>query len=186
MKIVVGITGASGAIYGIRLLEVLAEIESIETHLTVSRYAVGIIEYETGRKLDDIIKLANSYYHVEDMNAPIASGSFLTDGMIIAPCSAKSLSAVANSYTENLLIRAADVTLKERRSLVLAVRETPLHLGHLENMMKAARMGAVILPPIPAYYHKPTGLDDIIDHSVGKMLDVFGIEHDLFKRWGQT
>lgn len=185
MKLIVGITGASGAIYGVRLLEALAALGSVEAHLTVTENAVGIIEFETGRKLEDLQKLAHRFYHVEDMAAPIASGSFISDGMIVAPCSVKSLSAVANSYGNNLLIRAADVTLKEGRKLVLAVRETPLHLGHLENMVKAARMGAVILPPIPAFYHKPARISDIVDHSVGKMLDVFHIQHDLFKRWGQ-
>ena len=185
MRLVVGISGASGAVYGIRLLEVLAEIDSVETHLTVTGNAVGIMEFETGRKLEEVQGLADRSYHVEDMNAPIASGSFLTDGMIIAPCSAKSLSAVAGSYTDNLLTRSADVTLKEGRKLVLAVRETPLHLGHLENMTKVARLGAVVVPPIPAFYHKPVDISDIVDHSVGKMLDMFGIEHHLFRRWGQ-
>jgi 4-hydroxy-3-polyprenylbenzoate decarboxylase len=185
MKLVVGITGASGAVYGIRLLEVLSSISTVETHLTVTRYAEDIIEYETGRKLDDIRKLVDGFHHVENMSAPIASGSFLTGGMIIAPCSAKSLSAVANSYTDNLLIRAADVTLKEGRKLVLVVRETPLHIGHIDNMKKAAMMGAIILPPVPAFYHKPETIDDIVNHTVGKILDTFSIEHKLFKRWGQ-
>lgn len=185
MKLIIGITGASGAIYGLRLLEVLASIESVETHLTVSHNAASIIEYETGRKLEDVQRLAHRFYHIEDMNAPIASGSFITHGMVIVPCSVKSLSAVANSYTNNLLTRAADVTLKEGRKLVLAVRETPLHLGHLENMMKAARLGAIILPPIPAFYHRPADIGDIVDQSVGKILDMFHIEHNLFKRWGQ-
>ncbi len=185
MRLIVGITGATGAIYGIRLLEVLASIESVETHLTVTENAVGIMEYETGRKLEDIQKLVHSYYHIEDMNASIASGSFITSGMVVAPCSVKTLSAVANAYGNNLLTRAADVTLKEGRRLVLAVRETPLHLGHLENMVKAARMGAIILPPVPAFYHKPDNLSDIIDHTVGKVLDQFDIEHNLFDRWGE-
>jgi 4-hydroxy-3-polyprenylbenzoate decarboxylase len=185
VKLIIGVSGASGAVYGIRLLEVLSAVDSVETHLTVTQNAVGIMEFETGRKLEEVQELADKYYHIEDMNAPIASGSFVTDGMIIAPCSVKSLSAVANSYADNLLTRAADVVLKENRKLVLAVRETPLHLGHLENMTKAARLGAVVLPPIPAFYHKPVDINDIVDHSVGKMLDMFGIEHRLFKRWGQ-
>lgn len=185
MRLVIGISGASGAVYGVRLLEALASNPDVETHLTVTGNAVGIIEQETGRKLEELQRLAHSYHHVDDMNAPIASGSFVAGGMIIAPCSVKTLSAIANAYGDNLLTRAADVTLKEGRKLVLAVRETPLHIGHLENMVKASRMGAVILPPIPAFYNAPSDINDIIDHSVGRMLDVFGIEHDLFERWGE-
>ncbi len=185
MRLVIGISGASGAVYGVRLLEVLASNTSVETHLTVTGNAAGIIEQETGRKLEELQRLAGSYHHLEDMNAPIASGSFVTEGMIIAPCSVKTLSAVANAYGNNLLTRAADVTLKEGRKLVLAVRETPLHLGHLENMVKAARMGAVILPPVPAFYNAPADINDIVNHSVGRMLDVFRIEHNLFNRWGE-
>lgn len=185
MRLVVGISGASGAVYGVRLLEVLASNDSVETHCTVTGNAVSIIEQETGRKLEELQRLACSFHHVEDMNAPIASGSFVTEGMIIAPCSVKTLSAIANAYGNNLLTRAADVTLKEGRKLVLAVRETPLHLGHLENMVKAARMGAVILPPVPAFYNAPSDINDVVNHSVGRMLDVFRIDHNLFKRWGQ-
>jgi 4-hydroxy-3-polyprenylbenzoate decarboxylase len=181
--LVVGITGASGAIYGIRLLEVLSSIENVETHLIVSEAAEAIIEYETGRSLKDVKELATFSYDIRDMGAQIASGSFKTDGMIVAPCTVKTMSAIANSYSENLLIRVGDVTIKERRQLLLLVRETPLHIGHLRNMEKLCEMGAIIMPPVPAFYHKPQTIQDIVDHTVGKMLDMFGIEHTLFQRW---
>jgi len=181
--LIVGITGASGAVYGIRLLEVLSSIENVETHLIVSEAAEAIIEYETGRSLKDVKELATFSYDIRDMGAQIASGSFKTDGMIVAPCTVKTMSAIANSYSENLLIRVGDVTIKERRQLLLLVRETPLHIGHLRNMEKLCEMGAIIMPPVPAFYHKPQTIQDIVDHTVGKMLDMFGIEHTLFQRW---
>jgi 4-hydroxy-3-polyprenylbenzoate decarboxylase len=181
--LVVGITGASGAIYGIRLLEALSSTENVETHLIVSEAAEAIIEYETGRRIEDVKELASFSYDIRDMGAPIASGSFKTDGMIVAPCTVKTMSAIANSYSENLLIRVGDVTIKERRRLLLLVRETPLHLGHLRNMERLSEMGAIIMPPVPAFYHKPQTIQDIVDHTVGKMLDLFGIEHSLFQRW---
>ena len=183
MVLVVGITGASGAIYGIRLLEVLSSIETVETHLIVSDPAEAIIRYETGRGIEEVRQLASFSYDIRDMGAQIASGSFKTDGMIVAPCTVKTMSAIANSYSENLLVRVGDVTLKERRHLLLLVRETPLHLGHLRNMERLSEMGAIIMPPAPAFYHRPQTVQDIVDHAVGKMLDIFGIEHSLFQRW---
>ena len=181
--LMVGITGASGAIYGIRLLEVLSSISDVETHLIVSEAAEAIIKYETGRSIAEVKELASFAYDVRDMGAQISSGSFKTDGMIVAPCTVKTMSAIANSYSENLLVRVGDVTLKERRQLLLLVRETPLHLGHLRNMERLSEMGAIIMPPVPAFYHKPRTIQDIVDHTVGKMLDLFGIEHTLFPRW---
>jgi 4-hydroxy-3-polyprenylbenzoate decarboxylase len=181
--LIVGITGASGAIYGIRLLEVLSSVKNVETHLIVSEAAEAIIKYETGRRIEDVKELASFSYDIRDIGAQIASGSFKTDGMIVAPCTVKTMSAIANSYSENLLIRVGDVTIKERRQLLLLVRETPLHIGHLRNMERLCEMGVIIMPPVPAFYHKPQTIQDIVDHTVGKMLDLFGIEHTLFQRW---
>jgi 4-hydroxy-3-polyprenylbenzoate decarboxylase len=181
--LVVGITGASGAIYGIRLLEVLSSVENVETHLMISEPAEEIIKYETDRSIESVRELASFSYDIRNMGAQISSGSFKTDGMIVAPCTVKTMSAIANSYSENLLIRVGDVTLKERRRLLLLVRETPLHLGHLRNMERLCEMGAIIMPPVPAIYHRPQTIQDIVDHTVGKMLDIFGIEHSLFQRW---
>jgi 4-hydroxy-3-polyprenylbenzoate decarboxylase len=183
MVIIIGITGATGAVYGIRLLEVFSPMKHIETHLIISAAGEKTIACETQYKVSDIRKLADRSYDIGDIDAPVASGSFPADGMIIAPCTIKTMSALANSYSENLLLRAGDVTLKERRKLVLVVRETPLHLGHLRNMERLTEMGAIILPPVPAFYHRPQTVQDIIDHTVGKILDVFGIKHDLFHRW---
>jgi flavin prenyltransferase len=183
MIIVIGITGATGAVYGIRLLEVLASLKDVETHLVISEAGEKTIKYETRRKISDIRKLASYSYDIGDIYAPISSGSFRHDGMIIAPCTIKTMSALANSYSDNLMLRAGDVTLKERRKLVLLVRETPLHLGHLRNMATLTEMGAVILPPVPAFYYRPQTVQDIIDHTVGKTLDIFDIKHDLFQRW---
>ena len=181
--LIVGITGASGAIYGIRLLEVLSSIKSVETHLIVSEPAEAIIKHETDGSIEDIEQLASFSYDIRDIGAQIASGSFKTDGMIVAPCTVKTMSAIANSYSENLFIRVGDVTLKERRQLLLLVRETPLHIGHLRNMERLCEIGAIIMPPSPAFYNKPQTIQDIVDHTVGKMLDLFGIEHTLFQRW---
>ena len=183
MKIIVGITGASGVIYGIRLLQVLSEAKDIETHLIISEHAEVNIKHETDWSVSDVKALANFNYDIGDVGACLSSGSFKRDGMIVAPCSIKTLSALAHSYTENLLIRAADITLKERRKLVLLVRETPLHLGHLKNMERLAEIGAIIMPPIPAFYHKPSTIQDIIDQTIGKVLDILDIEHHLFSRW---
>jgi flavin prenyltransferase len=183
MVLIIGITGATGVIYGIRLLEVLSTIPDVETHLVVSEAGEMTIKYETNRSIADIRKMANYSYNISDVGARISSGSFQRDGMIIAPCTVKSMSALANSYTENLIIRAGDVTLKERKKVLLMVRETPLHLGHLRNMERLTEMGAIIMPPVPAFYHKPKTTQDIIDHTIGKILDMFGVKHDLFARW---
>ncbi len=183
MILIIGITGASGVIYGIRLLEVLSAKKDIETHLIISNAAEVNIRAETDYKIEDIKALANYNYDFNDTGARLSSGSFKRDGMIVAPCSIKTMSALAHSYTQNLLIRAGDVTLKERKKLVLLVRETPLHIGHLENMGRLYTMGATIMPPVPAFYHRPKTIDDIILHTIGKVLDTFDIEHNLFQRW---
>ena len=182
-KIIVGITGATGCIYGIRVLEALKVHNEVEIHLILSDYAKRIIETESDYTPANVIKMADFVYPFEDLGSRLASGSYITDGMIIAPCSIKSMSMVANSINDNLLVRAADVILKEKRKLVLMVRETPLHIGHLKLMLSLAEMGAVILPPLPAFYHKPKTIDDIVNQSVGKALDQFSIKHDLFDRW---
>jgi 4-hydroxy-3-polyprenylbenzoate decarboxylase len=181
--LIIGITGASGAIYGIRLLEVLSTNKEIETHLIISRTAEKIIKFETDWSLEKVKALADTCYDINDIGANLSSGSFRRDGMIIAPCSMKTVAALANSYTDNLITRAADIALKERKRLVLLARETPLHLGHLRNMVKLTEMGAVILPPIPGFYHRPKTIMDLVDHTVGKVLDLFDIKHELFKRW---
>jgi len=181
--LVVGITGASGAIYGIRLLEVLSSTKNVETHLIVSEAGEAIIKHETNRGIEEVKELASFSYDIRDIGAQISSGSFSTDGMVVAPCTVKTMSAIANSYSENLLIRVGDATLKERRPLLLLVRETPLHLGHLRSMERLCEMGAIIMPPAPAFYHRPQTIQDIVDHTVGKMLDIFGIEHSLSQRW---
>lgn len=186
MRLVIGMNGATGSIYGIRLLQVLAGMEGMETHLVLSPAAEKTIELETEFRADDVRKLAHFCYPFDDIGARLASGTFRRDGMIVAPCSMKTLSAVAHAYADNLLTRAADVTLKERGRLLLLVRETPLHLGHLRNMVGAAEMGAVIMPPVPAFYHKPESIRDLVDHTVGKALDLLGIEHALFRRWEGT
>ncbi|NMG01135.1 UbiX family flavin prenyltransferase [Aromatoleum toluolicum] len=182
MRIVVGISGASGAIYGIRILEALKQI-GVETDLVMSDSAKRTIVYETDYSINDVKRLASCVHDNNDVGASIASGSFKHAGMIIAPCSIKTLSAVANCFNTNLLIRAADVTLKERRKLVLMLRETPLHLGHLRLMTQATETGAVLVPPLPAFYHRPKTIDDIINQSVTKVLDQFDLDVDLFGRW---
>ena len=186
MILIVGITGASGVIYGIRLLEVLSKIEGVETHLVISKAGERNIKYETNWEIEQVKGLADYSYDVSDIGARLASGSFKREGMIIAPCTIKTMSALANSYTEGLLCRAGDVTLKERKKLVLLVRETPLHLGHLKNMERLAEIGAIIMPPVPAFYHRPVTIDDIIDQTIGKTLDLFNIQHNLFQRWNGT
>ena len=175
-RIIVGITGATGVIYGVRLLEVLKEME-FETHLIFSDAAKKNISIETDLSVSGVEELAYKVHDVKDMAASISSGSFKTYGMVIVPCTIKTLSGVAHSYNDNLMVRAADVVLKERRRLILVVRETPFHKGHLELMMKVADLGAVILPPIPAFYHAPRTIEDIIDHTIGKILDFMDIEH---------
>jgi flavin prenyltransferase len=181
--LIVGISGASGAIYGIRLLETLSKLD-IDSFLIVSRAAEKTIKLETAYSVDQVKKLATVCYDLEDIAAPVSSGSFnKTLGMVILPCSIKTLSALANSFNVNILIRAADVTLKERRKLVVGLRETPLHYGHLELMLRLTQMGAIIFPPVPAFYHKPKTLEEVIDHSIGKILDLFEVESPFFKRW---
>ena len=181
-RIVIGISGASGSIYGYRALEAL-QAAGAQTHLVVSEQARRTIELETDKSVRDFEALASVVHSDGDLAAAISSGSFITDGMLVMPCSIKSAAAIAYSMNSNLLVRAADVCLKERRKLVLVVRETPLHLGHLRTLTQLAEMGAVILPPMPAMYAKPQSVDDVVNHTVGKALDQFGIEHSLFKRW---
>jgi len=181
-RIIIGIAGASGVIYGVRLLSLLKD-RDIETHLIISEPGKKNIEIETTYKAKEVEAMATRVYDNQNVGECIASGSFLTDGMVVVPCTIKTLSGIANSYNDNLLVRAADVTLKEKRKLVLMVRETPLHKGHLRLMTLAADMGAHILPPVPSFYHQPKTIDDIIDQTVGKIFDYLGIEHNLFKRW---
>ncbi|ANI82080.1 UbiX family flavin prenyltransferase [Kosakonia oryzae] len=184
-RLIVGISGASGAIYGIRLLQVLRDVAEVETHLVMSQAARQTLALETDFSLRDVQALANVVHDARDIAASISSGSFKTAGMVILPCSIKTLSGIVHSYTDSLLTRAADVVLKERRPLVLCVRETPLHLGHLRLMTQAAELGAVIMPPVPAFYHRPQSLDAVIDQTVNRVLDQFDIElpEDLFTRW---
>jgi flavin prenyltransferase len=182
MRIIVGISGATGAIYGIRLLERLREAGA-ETHLVISRWGLRTLLHETSWTRERVQALAHATYSATDMGAAISSGSFRTDGMVVVPCSAKTLGAIAHGVGENLIHRAADVILKERRKLVLMVREAPLSDIHLENMLKLSRMGAVVFPPVPAFYHNPQTLDDIVDHTVARMLDQFGIEFEGSPRW---
>lgn len=183
MRLIVAITGASGAIYGIRLLEALREVPDVETHLVLSNGGKLNIALETDRDPRDVEALAHEVHSDQNLAATIASGSFATGGMIVAPCSMKTLSGIVNSYADNLVVRAADVVLKEQRKLVLMPREMPLHVGHCRLLLQAAEMGAVIAPPMPAFYSDPQTLDDIINHSVGRVLDLFGIESGLVKRW---
>jgi len=182
MKLVVGMSGASGAIYGIRILEVLKKAE-VETHLVMSDSAKRTLSYETDYRVEDVLSLASIVHDISNVGAAISSGSFKHSGMVIAPCSIKTLSAVAGSFNTNLLVRAADVTLKERRKLVLMLRETPLHLGHLRLMAQVTEAGGVLVPPIPAFYHRPKTLEDIVMQSVNKALDQFDLDLDLFDRW---
>ena len=184
-RIIVGITGASGAVYGMSLLEALKATGKVEIHLVISDAGKDLLRMEIGTSAVKRARLlADALYHNNDLAASVSSGSFLTDGMVIAPCSAKTLSAVTHGYGDNLLHRAADVILKERRKLVLLFRETPLHLGHIENMAMVTRMGAIVLPPVPAFYHKPATIADLVNHTVGKVLDLFSLEHGLYLRWG--
>ena len=181
-RLVVGITGASGSIFGIRLLNALVD-ENIETHVIASKWAQRTMEHETGYNLDSLREISDFYYSPNDMGANVSSGSFITEGMVIAPCSARSVGAIANGLGEHLVHRAADVILKERRKLVLVVRETPLNDIHLENMLKLSKMGVTILPPMPAFYNHPKTLDDMVNHIVVRILDQFQIESEMAKRW---
>lgn len=182
MKIAVGITGATGVIYGIKLLEKLKQ-HQVETHLIMSEWAKRTIELETNYKAEEIERLAGYSYDADNLGASIASGSFPISGMVIMPCSMKTLAAIAHGYAENLIARAADVMLKENRRLILAPRETPLNAIHLENMLKLSRLGVVIMPPMPAFYHKPVKMEDLFDHFLTRVLDQLGIENESLSRW---
>lgn len=183
LRIIVGISGASGAIYGIRLLEALRSTRQAETHLIISKGASLTIAYETDFSLEEVKELADVVYSNSNLGASVSSGSFKTAGMVIAPCSMKTLSGITHSHADNLLVRAADVVLKERRLLVLMPRESPLHTGHCKLLYEASQLGAVIAPPMPAFYNKPESLDDIVNHSVGRILDLFGLDTGTVKRW---
>ena len=184
-KIIVGISGASGVIYAIRLLEILRDVDDVETHLVMSTAAAQTIGLETDFVASDVEKLADVVYKFRDIAAAISSGSFKTDGMIIVPCSMKTLSGIAYSFSDNLLLRAADVVLKDRRKLIIVPRETPLHLGHLKAMTQVIEIGAILAPAMPAFYHRPKTIDDIINQTVNRLLDLLDIElgDDLFERW---
>ncbi|MBI2359483.1 MAG: UbiX family flavin prenyltransferase [Deltaproteobacteria bacterium] len=184
-RLIVGMSGATGAIYGIRMLEVLKRLGDIESHLVLTRAAKMTIQVETPYSVKDVEGMASVVHDINNIGASISSGSFRTEGMVIAPCSMKSLGGIAHSVAGDLLVRAADVALKERKKLVVVARETPLHLGHLENMVTLTRMGAVIFPPVPAFYHRPKTLDDVINQTVTRILDQFGIEATLFERWSE-
>jgi 4-hydroxy-3-polyprenylbenzoate decarboxylase len=181
-RLIIGMTGSTGAIFGIRLLEALKHSD-VESHLIISKWAQRTIEHETRYKVEDVRAMASVVHSQGDMGASISSGSFLTEGMVVAPCSVRTLGGIANGYGEHLVHRAADVILKERRRLVLLVRETPLSEVHLENMLKLARMGVVMLPPMPAFYNHPQSVDDVVNHIVGRVLDQFGIDAPFAKRW---
>lgn len=184
-KLIVGISGASGVIYGIRLLEILRDVPDVETHLIMSTAAATTIGLETDYTAEEVMQLANVTYRFKDIAAAVSSGSFKTWGMVIVPCSMKTLAGIANSFSDNLLLRAADVVLKDRRRLVLVARETPLHLGHLRLMVQATEMGAILAPPMPAFYHRPKSIDDIVNQTVNRVLDLLEVElpQDLFVRW---
>jgi len=183
MRLVVGISGSTGVIYGIRLLQVLAGRPGLETHLILTNPAKRTILHETECAIPEVEALATHFYDIRDIGAAIASGSFKTVGMVVAPCSVKTLSAIANCYADNLLTRAADVTLKEGRRLVVVFRETPLHVGHLRQLLRLAEAGGVIIPPMPAFYHHPKTIEELIDHTIGRVLDRLGLEHDLVREW---
>ena len=186
MRLIVGISGTSGVIYGIRLLEELRKNRDVEIHLILTKAAETIIREETGLSKENVEALATHHYEIDCLTAPIASGSFRTDGMIVIPCSTKTLSGIAYGYSDNLLLRAADVTLKENRHLILVPRETPLSPIHLRNMLELSRIGVTILPAMPAFYHKPRTIDDMVNFVVGRALDILRIEHSLYQRWGMS
>jgi 4-hydroxy-3-polyprenylbenzoate decarboxylase len=181
-RLIVGLTGATGAILGIRLLEALKSCD-VESHLIITKWAQRTIEHETRYRIDDIRALASTTHHLADMGATVSSGSFLTEGMVVIPCSMRTLSGIAHGYGEHLVHRAADVILKERRKLVLVARETPLSTIHLKNMLKLASMGVTILPPMPAFYNHPQSVDDVVDHIIVRVLDQFGLSAPFAKRW---
>jgi flavin prenyltransferase len=183
LKLIVGITGATGVIYGIRTLQVLREL-SVETHLVVTDMGKTTISMETDYSIGDVEKLATRVYPIRDLAAGISSGSFPTDGMIVSPCSVRTLSAIANCANDNLLTRAADVTLKERRRLILMFREAPLHTGHCQLMLDASRIGAILMPPVPVFYTRPQSIADVVDQTVGRVLDLWGLAMPGLKRWG--
>lgn len=182
-RIIIALTGASGAIYGIRALEILRELPDVETHLVMTRAARATIGYETDRSVAEVRALADVVHSDNDLGAPISSGSFRTAGMLVAPCSVKTLSGIATSYDDSLVVRAADVVLKERRRLVLLLRETPLHAGHIRLMADVTASGAIVMPPVPAFYTRPAGVADIVDHTVGRSLDLLDIDTDAVQRW---
>ncbi|NDI84672.1 UbiX family flavin prenyltransferase [Undibacterium crateris] len=182
-RLIIAITGATGAVYGVRLLQILRALPEVETHLMVSEAGVLNIHQELDLKRKDVEALADVVHNVRDVGASIASGSFLSDGMIIAPCSMKTLAAVAHGLSDNLITRAADVVLKERRRLVLMVRETPFNLAHLRNMTAVTEMGGVIFPPLPGFYQRPQSIEEMVDHTVGRVLDMFAVDHQLTPRW---
>jgi flavin prenyltransferase len=182
VKLTIALTGASGVIYGKRLLEELCN-KKVETHLVISQAAKKIIKHELGTSEKTLEKLATHVHEIDDWSSPIVSGSYKTDGMVIVPCSMKTLAGVANGFAENIILRAADVTLKEKRKLILVPRETPLNTIHLRNMLNLAKQGAIIIPAMPAFYHKPKNIDGLVDFMVGRVLDILGIEHNLYKRW---
>jgi 4-hydroxy-3-polyprenylbenzoate decarboxylase len=182
-RLIVGISGATGAVYGVRILEILSRIEDVETHVVLTKAGKMTIQVETPYSVKDVEAMADVVHDVNNVGASISSGSFRTEGMVIAPCSMKSMGGIAHSLAGDLLVRAADVVLKERKKLVLVVRETPLHLGHLEAMASLTRMGAIVFPPVPAFYHRPKTLDDVINQSVTRILDQFEIDVKLFHRW---
>lgn len=182
-RFIIAITGATGVIYGIRLLQVLRDIPDVETHLLISEAGMLNLHQELGMKRKNVEALADVVHNVRDVGASIASGSFQSDGMIIAPCSMKTLAAVAHGLSDNLIARAADVVLKERRRLVLMVRETPFNLAHLRNMTAVTEMGGIIFPPLPGFYHRPASIAEMVDHTVGRVLDLFEIQHTLTPRW---
>ncbi|MBE9539618.1 MAG: UbiX family flavin prenyltransferase [Proteobacteria bacterium] len=183
MRLIIGISGSSGVIYGIRMLEMLRAFDDVETHLVMSRYGRLNIELETDYQIKDVEALADVVHGERNQAASISSGSFGVDGMIVAPCSMKTLSAIAHSYADSLLVRAADVCLKERKQLVLMPRETPLHTGHCKLLYEASQLGAIIAPPMPAFYAKPASLDDLVNHTVSRVLDLFGLDTGQVKRW---
>ena len=184
-RLIVGISGATGITYGIRLLEVLQDTD-VEPHLVVSRAGLMTLNYETNLSRDDLYALADHVYNPSDVGAAISSGSMLTLGMVVAPCAVKSAAEIAYGATQTLLTRAADVTLKERRRLVLMVRESPLHTGHLRTLTQASEIGAIVMPPMPAFYPKPESIEDMVDHTIGRVLDLYAIDHSLSKRWTGT
>jgi flavin prenyltransferase len=182
-RLIIAITGATGAVYGVRLLQVLRDIPGLETHLIVSDAGALNLHQELEMKRKEVESLADVVHNVRDIGASVSSGSFLSDGMIIAPCSMKTLSAVAHGLSDNLITRAADVVLKERRRLVLMVRETPFNLAHLRNMTSVTEMGGIVFPPLPSFYHRPATISEMVDHTIGRVLDLYGLEHALAPRW---